>query len=58
MDSTDVDMQCSLNILEIIHLHVKIGVMYVKRKMMFKQEYQSLKCVKLDHNLNLSPVAI
>lgn len=58
MDSTDVDMQCSLNILEIIHLHAKIDVMYVKRKMLFKQEYQSLKCVKLDHNLNLSPVAI
>lgn len=58
MDSTDVDMQCSLNILEIIHLHAKIGVMYVERKMLFKKEYQSLKCVKLDHNLNLSPVAI
>lgn len=58
MDSTDVDMQCFLNILEIIHLHAKIGVMYVKRKMLFKKEYQSLKCVKLDHNLNLSPVAI
>lgn len=54
MHSTDVDMRYFLNILEIVHHNVRIGVMYVKIKILFKQEYHNLKCLKLDHEyLNL-----